>query len=404
MVSRTWVAGVAVAVFALSTACSSDDGATQAKPQRLTSPAAEANGVPKASFYQPPSELPAGSHGALIRTQPFDGVQALSGATNTLLLYKQQGIDRSLVATSAFMAVPKGKAPAGGWPVVAWAHGTTGIADECAPTRDADPQDAQQSAPLSALVQLGYAVVSTDYEGLGTPGTHPYLDGQSAGRAILDSVLAARKADSSLSANVVIAGHSQGGQAALWGGSLAASYAPELKLRGTLALAPPSGLSTQLGLLYTQKTSAVSPIASLILRGAQAADPALDVSELLGPKAAALYPQTLTKCLSDLSAAGSFGGIPGNQLLKSDADTSEVARVLGQSDPGQLKIAGPVLIEQGRSDTTVLPIFTNNLVKTLTAGGDQVTYKTYAGATHSSVVLAGAQDAAAFLSKAFAGQ
>ena len=146
-------------------------------------------------------------------------------------------MDGKTVAVSGTVAVPKGKAPKAGWPVITWAHGTVGIADACAPSR-VGTQANYDSPLLNRWLKAGFAVVRTDYEGLGTPGEHPYLIGVSEGRSTLDMVRAARKLDSSLGKNVVIAGHSQGGHAALWAASLAKKFSPELKLRGTRRVRP----------------------------------------------------------------------------------------------------------------------------------------------------------------------
>ena len=121
---------------------------------------------------------------------------------------------------------------------------------------------------LNRWLKAGYAVVRTDYEGLGTPSTHPYLIGVSQGRSVLDMVRAARKLDRTLGKKVVIAGHSQGGHAALWAGSLAGKWTPELDVRGTLALAPASHLGEQAGLLGAlTSASPLSGLAAMIVRG-----------------------------------------------------------------------------------------------------------------------------------------
>ena len=83
----------------------------------------------------------------------------------------------------------------------------------------------------------------TDYEGLGTPGDHPYLIGVSEGRSVLDMVRAARKLDSNLGKRVVIAGHSQGGHAALWAASLQRSWTPELNARAAPSRSRPRATS-----------------------------------------------------------------------------------------------------------------------------------------------------------------
>ena len=212
-------------------------------------------------------------------------------------------MDGKAVAVSGTVSIPKGKAPKGGWPVITWGHGTTGIADACAPSRDSASNPAHAvinyAYPLlQRWLKAGYAVVRTDYEGLGTPGEHPYLIGRSEGYSMLDMVRAARKLDKHLGKKVIISGHSQGGQSALFAASLAPKWTPELKVRGTVALAPVSHLAEQLPLLGAlTEPGGLSGLAAMILRGIDAAAPQLGVSDSLGDRAAALYPQTLTKCL-----------------------------------------------------------------------------------------------------------
>src|SRR5439155_8955103 len=116
-------------------------------------------------------------HGALISAHRLSGQAALKpAASNRLLLYRSASVDGSPTDVSGTLAMPKGTAPRGGWPVITWAHGTTGIADKCAPTRA--PNNGNYDHPLlQRWLKAGYAVVRTDYEGLGTPGPHPYLIG-----------------------------------------------------------------------------------------------------------------------------------------------------------------------------------------------------------------------------------
>jgi pimeloyl-ACP methyl ester carboxylesterase len=358
-----------------------------------------------ARFYQPPRTLPAGSHGTLIWQRAFHGVAALPNAQNDVVLYKQVGIKGKLVAVSGIVSIPKGKAPKGGWPVVSFAHGTTGIADMCAPSRAAGPtSDAGKSdlgyAPLlQGWIKAGFAVVRTDYEGLGTPGVHPYLIGRSEGRGVLDIVRAARQLDPALSNRLIISGHSQGGQAALWAASLAPKYTPDLHLLGTVAFAPQSHTATESSFLKTLPTTSLTPLAAMILRGIDVAYPALHERSLLTAAGAKLYPQTLTKCLDQLSAPSSFGGLPLNQLVRPSANLAPSIRDIAANDPDNLRIRGPVLLEQGLADTTVLPPLDAALSKSLAKVGDSVTYHTYVGATHSGVLTAAAADATQFLRK-----
>jgi len=218
-------------------------------------------------------------------------------------------------------------------------------------------------------------------------------------------VRAARKLDDSIGKQVVIAGHSQGGQAALFAGSLARKWTPELSVRGTLAFAPVSHLGEQGALLRALATpGSLSGLAAMIVRGVDIANPQLNVQSLLSDKAKALYPQLDEKCLGDLQKPDSFGGVAPAELFRPDANTDAVTAELGRDDdPEQLTIPGPVLIEQGLADTTVFPNFTNDLNTELKGRGVKVTYRTYAGVDHGGAVVNTkvANDAFAWVKKRF---
>jgi pimeloyl-ACP methyl ester carboxylesterase len=343
-----------------------------------------------AGFYKPPKHLPGKGHGGLIWARGQSGAAALKGAaSNRLILYRSTGVKGKPVAVSGAVAVPKGKAPKGGWPVISWAHGTTGIADSCAPSRDgANPLSSYAYPLLQRWLKAGYAVVRTDYEGLGTPGAHPYLIGISEGHSVLDAVRAARRLDKRLGKRVVLAGHSQGGQSVLWAASLARKYTPDLKLRGTLALAPVSHLAEQAALLPNLTSpSGLSGLAAMILRGVDIARPSLNVGGALTDKAAALYPETLTECLGPLSSPSSFGALAPADLVRQGVDFGPATAALSKlDDPEDLKIRTPVQIQQGTADATVLKIFTDQLVAGYGKRGIKLSYKTYEGVIHSGAV------------------
>jgi len=347
------------------------------------------------AFYTYSKKLPS-KHGAAIQQRKLSGQAALKGAANTLLLYTSTGLDGKTVPVSAVLSVPKGKAPKAGWPIVSWAHGTTGIADQCAPSRS-NLQQGYDHPLMERWIKAGYAVVRTDYQGLGTAGPHPYLNGDAEGHDVLDAVLAARSVNRDITNHVAISGHSQGGQAALFAAALAPKYTPSLKLKGTVAFAPVSHLAEQGAVLRSIDSTGLTALAAMIVRGIDIADPALNIPSLLSPQAAALYPQIDTKCLSDLGKPDSFGGLPTSQLFRADANLDPVIAALGSNDdPENLKIKSPVPIEQGTADTTVFPGFTEPTAKALKA-----TYKTYNGLTHATVVTSAKPqaDATAFLKK-----
>lgn len=352
-------------------------------------------------FYKPPKHL-AGKHGGVIWWRTQTGRDALRGAGKTsLLLYRSKDLHGKLTAVSASLTLPKGKAPKGGWPVITYAHGTTGAADDCAPTRGYDAGDLTSYAYplLRSWLKAGYAVVRTDYDGLGTPGVHQYLVGQSEGRSVLDAVRAARAYSGKLSRRFVIAGHSQGGHAALFAAAAAPAYVPELKLRGTVAFAPASHLRTQFSALLGAATpgGGLGGIVALGLRAIDTVDPSLGVPSLLTARAAALYPQTRNACYDKLSQPDSFGGVPLNQILDQSHDLQPLLTAVGENDPEHLRMRTPVRIEQGLDDTTVFPTFTKQLADEYAANNVKVVYRTYPGVTHGGIVDAGAADATAFI-------
>jgi pimeloyl-ACP methyl ester carboxylesterase len=353
------------------------------------------------AFYKPPKGLPK-QHGTLIWARKAGGLVPLADARYTkLVLYSSRTPQGAKDAISGSVAVPKGKPPKGGWPVITFAHGTTGVADVCAPSRDfqGTPNPTGETYindDLNAWLRAGYAVLRTDYQGLGTPGPHPYLIGTSEGRSVLDIVAAARQLDPNISKRYLIAGHSQGGQAALFAAGLASTWQPKLRLRGTVAFAPASHILDQVPLLSVFTTpSGLTALATMIVNGASTQSSAIDVNKILSDQVLQFYPLLQSQCLGRLGQSDELGGIPPSQLERTGADLSALNPVLAAMNP-LVKTSAPILIPQGESDTTVFPFYTNKLKDELIANGDQVTYKTYPGTDHVGVVTAGAADALSF--------
>ena len=201
--------------------------------------------TPPESFYEVDGAGLDGPPGSLIRVL---GLTAPSGIRAWAVLYRSTGKDGVTVPVSGLLLAPGREAqdssspPGGaGHPVIAWAHGTTGLADRCAPSHEGAVGPGFE--PLLGLVRSGFVVTATDYEGLGTAGVHPYLVGSSEGRSILDSIRAAQAmADAGAGERAAILGISQGGHAALWAGELVDAYAPELLVAGVVAASPPMDL------------------------------------------------------------------------------------------------------------------------------------------------------------------
>lgn len=349
------------------------------------------------AFYDPPSNLPQGPHGSLIWQRPAGGLVPLANAAHTkLVLYTSRTPQGNADAVSGSISVPPGKPPKGGWPVITYAHGTTGSADICAPSRVHNGAPAESlityvDPQLNAWLDAGYAVVRTDYQGLGTPGPHPYLIGKAEGRSVLDIVRAAHQVFPGIGKRFLIAGHSQGGQAALFAAGEAASWTPNLKLKGTVSYAPASHLLTQAKALPALTTpSSLTALATMIVQGTTTASANVDPNKLLTAQVKQFYPLVDQTCLPQLAQTRRLAGIAPADML-TNANKGPIYRVLDGENPAVTTNA-PVFIAQGTADTTVFPQFTTQLSNELKGLGDQVRYQMFHGVDHGAIVAAAEPD------------
>lgn len=234
-----------------------------------------------------------------------DGFHGMSGAQ--VIDYWTQGVGGVPQPASGALYLPEGDVPAGGWPVIAYDHGTTGLGAGCGGQSDPagapwPESQAAQDVFLRHLVAQGYAVVAPDYLGLGRfdTGPHPYLGIDTEATATLDLLRAARSVRSDLSPVWVAAGMSQGGQAALGTGHRQASYAPELDFRGTIAIDPESDVEKVAPLLGPGNPDRVSGgilgFSVSILAGLRAARPDAQVDNYLTPLGRQVIDEIGTLC------------------------------------------------------------------------------------------------------------
>jgi hypothetical protein len=350
------------------------------------------------AFYTPPGTLPGCTHGdAIYRRRLVNQTASLQDGKNWLVMYRSEDVRGNPIATSGIIALPKSPPPRGGHPVVSWAHGTVGVADSCAPSRDrpassAHPMNAYPQALLNHFLRQGWAVAMTDYEGLGTTDrTHPYLLGESEAHGVLDIVRAARHMfGRRISKRVAVVGHSHGGQAALIAGHHAAAWTPELRLAGVAAIAPANHVlplvQAGAGLAVMLPGFAFTP---LFLSGAIAGDPAIRPAEVLSDKAFGDdWPQVEQRCRAGLSAADSWGGLLGIEQFKAgylaapNDDQQRFNQQLREMNPN-VRVPVAVRVTQAADDERVYanpaPIpGTDALVAELHANGTDVTYQRYA--------------------------
>ncbi|QDQ91345.1 alpha/beta fold hydrolase [Rhodococcus sp. WB9] len=336
-----------------------------------------------------------------------DGPALPSAARNDVITYVSQDGNGDPVVVSGTVSIPRTPAPEDGYPVISWAHGTTGVADACAPSADfaGGPAHGYLSgvdASLDDWVAKGYAVVSTDYLGLGTPGIHPYINGDTETNAVVDIVRAARAMDPAVGSTWFVIGHSQGGQAALFTAAQGGERAPELRLGGAVAIAPGNGLDQtpqyfRSGVPGIEAAEAFLP---LILLGAQAADPAIDPSALLTEQAQPLLTVARTGCIDDIRKVPP---VPAGQVFRPDADLGPLTEYLARQEPSRVHVQVPTLVAQSPGDLVVSKPSTDLMVKTLQDNGNELTYRTYEGADHRGTIGASQKDAQDFVAGILAG-
>ena len=359
--------------------------------QRLSEP------DPPSAFYTPPAELPAGPPGTIIRSQSI-GSRA-DGSEAWRVLYTSTAPDGSPIAVSGVVVAPPGAAPDNGWPVVAWAHGTTGVVPRCAPSLEEDAGLARVPA-LDELLAAGTVVAVTDYPGLGTPGIHPYLVGESEGRVVLDSIRdSAGLLGDQVGERAGVYGHSQGGHSALFADQLAATYAPDVPLAGVAAMAPPTDLADLLRLDSTETAGIV--LTALALTSWSTWFPNTHLSAIVHPVAEPVVERVGHRCiattdqgLSDLPDVATLKV----QFLSGDpADAPGWGEHLRQNAPSAISSTIPLLVSQGLTDTIVRPTVTEAFVHAQCATGASIELDTYAGVDHFAVRTAAAPKVSTWL-------
>jgi acetyl esterase/lipase len=322
-------------------------------------------------FYQATGSEIAGPAGSLIRKEPRRGAPA--GATAYKILYRSTKPDGTPIAVSGVVIIPARQAPAGGWPIVAWAHPTTGIVSHCAPSLALFVF--QQMAGSRQLLERGYAIAATDYPGLGTPGPHPYLVGESEARAVIDSVRAARSfAGLEKSTRYAVWGHSQGGQAALFTGMIAKAYAPELQLLGVAAAAPATDLAAlmtdDLNTAGGRNITAMTIWSWAKVYGA----PMSDVIELAAMPAVDTLANQCIEGAFDLYVREKLSAPLAHTFLsvKNPAAIEPWKSLLVRNSAGNLPADIPVFISQGSADGLVRPPVTEAYKERLCKAGSKV--------------------------------
>ena len=349
---------------------------------RLLGDANEQGGL--AAFYEQPAGSAEGAPGSVIKSERLEGVPVDTEAWR--IMYRTTDEDGNAAVATGVVITPLGAAPTGGRTVLAWGHPTTGSAVDCAPSRGFDPFIGIEG--MRPMLDRGYTVVATDYVGMGTPGTDSYLVGITAGNSVLDSVRAARAIpEAAAGTDVVLWGHSQGGQAALFAAERASTYAPELTVRAVAVAAPAADLSALMQ-THLDDVSGVTIGSYAFQSFADVyADEGAELSTILTPEARAILPEMNELCLlTHIDELHSIAAPVVGKFVSQDPTTVEPwSRLLRENSAGAVAFDAPLLIAQGLNDQLVRPEDTERLVERTEQLGMDVTYHTVEIADHGTI-------------------
>ncbi len=376
-----------------------------------TAPAFDASkGVKPTAFYTPPTPLPDQPAGTVLRSEVIE--DAPEGASAWRVLYLSRNNAGDPVAISALYVEPTTPPTTGNrFPLMAFAHGTTGVGPECGmsqdPFTDATPGNEYWRTLIGPMVDAGYAVVATDYEGMGAPGNYTYLLRKQS-YDVLDSLRAAlalrpQRLDSQA---LGVLGHSEGGFVALTTADMAADYAPELAIRGSVSQAPggippiPAAINALLGSTGGDGPTPRSGYITDLTMSWNQTFPEISTPEdwyteqgkVDIPKAAKLCQGAQLDFLNQ-----SF-----HTYFNQSVPTS-LAQIPAMEQPLLNQSSIPILIQQGQQDTSVVPELTRAMAVQACALGNQLTYQEYPNDVHRSVQYTGRSQFIGWLNERFAG-
>ncbi len=356
-----------------------------------------------ARFFAGPIPAP----GNLIETVPLAPELSIAGAGAAYrILYSTTDQHDAPAVSTAAVFVPRAPAPPGGYPVIAWAHGTVGLGDDCTPS--ALPRTPRDDEYLSHWLDQGYVIVASDYAGLGTPGLMSYLNSVTTAHGVIDSVIAAHRMDLALSPKWAIVGQSQGGGAAVASARWATEFSAGsgLDYRGVVATGTPANIQkfvAQAGpdLQLPELGPVANAYTAYIIAALREARPDLDVNSVLSPaglnaaaRAETVCVHPLTDELAPLSPAAMFSA----PLISIPGVEDALNAFMGTPVSGYDR---PIFLGVGLLDRDVPPASTLAFYDQLVANNQNVELRIYPEEDHSGTVLASLVDSTPFLRNAF---
>ena len=334
-------------------------------------------------FYAAPAGVP-DRPGALVGQESFDrGIP--DDAVAWRILYTTTRDEGEPALASAIVVAP-GRDADGPRPVIAWAHGTTGVAEPCAPSVLEGTFSTGAFFTVEEVVDEGWVLVATDYVGLGTEPPHPYLIGKGEGRSVLDAVRAARRMEGlDLDDRTVVWGHSQGGHAALWTGALGPSYAPDVNVIGVAALAPAADVIGLVGNLPTVTGGNI--FAAYAISAYSAVYEDVRIADYVVPGGQLTVEEIASRCLAEPAVFTSLLSSLAIRFSVFDEELTEGAlaqRFVANVPP--FTVEAPLLLGQGAADSLIEVEVQDLYVESMCSAGLQVDYRTYQGVDHVPLV------------------
>ena len=356
------------------------------------------------------ASAPARPDGTVLRVQPLDPALWVPGTAHgyRLTYVSRDGFGRQAETTGEVL-LPAGQAPPGGWPVISWAHGTSGLADACAPSRVGPAEKARDFSYLATWMQQGYAIVGTDYAGLGTPGLPAYLNGASEAHNIVDMVTAARAfangrlpASMHLARKYVIIGQSQGGGAAIYTARYATALGgPRLDYRGAVGTGTPANVEKVLLPLGPKSppvalTPGITSYIAYIFASLRRFHPELGIDGILTGEGRRYLAMAEKECVDPFEAE--LDGVNvGDWFTEPVALLPNFAQTL--SDYMAMPTSGfdePFFMANGLTDTDVPFAIVAPYVAQLEANGEPVEFHTYPN-DHNGTMAASLPDSIPFV-------
>ena len=306
---------------------------------------------------------------------------------------------------TGMVVAPREAVPAAPRRVLAWTHGTWGVATQCAPSQSADFWDV---TPALDAVRQGYVVAAPDYAGLGSAGMHPFLVGEDTARATIDAVRAAAQIPGAAAGtHYAVWGESQGGHAALWTAQKSRAYAPDLTLVGAAAAAPPTDLIHNLRLT---SNPALKSFFTAYIAASWSAHYGAPLASFGNRSTQGIMTRLAQNNCIKLNMKPKLGMILGIGVLNARLKNFDVGRtepwasLARRNSPARSGIAVPLLIAQNPKDDLVAPSVTRAYAHALCAARKRVRWIDITGQGHATSAKDSKAATLAWIDDRFAGK